>query len=80
MIMEKRCVYILKWERYYVWSTNDIERRIKEHREKWYSSKRIWEWKLISVIECKDREEARNLEKRIKRWWHYERWWKETYW
>ena len=71
--MEKRCVYILKWDRYYVGSTNNIERRLKEHEKKWYSTKRIWEWKLIKQIPCKDRLEARRLENKIKKSCHPER-------
>jgi len=71
--MENRCVYILKWDRYYIWSTNNIERRIHEHKTKWYSAKRIWERVLEKVIECKDRQEARELENKIKKSCHPER-------
>ncbi len=69
-----RVVYILKWDRHYVWSTNDIERRLKEHRKYGYSAKRIWDRKLVKTIECAGRLEARRLELKIKKWWHIERW------
>ena len=71
--MEKRCVYILKWTRYYIGSTNNIERRIKEHMSKWYTAKRIGAWELIKEIWCENKEEARSLERKIKASCHPER-------
>lgn len=70
-----RWVYILKGNRYYVGSTNDKDRRIQEHRDwKTYTTLRIGERELVKWISCKDEKEARSLERKIKKWWHYERW------
>jgi predicted GIY-YIG superfamily endonuclease len=71
--MEQRCVYILYGNKYYVWSTNDLERRLKEHKNNGYSAKRIGDWKLIKTIACNNRIEARRLELQIKKWGHMER-------
>lgn len=73
--MNQYVVYILKWTRYYVWSTNNLERRLEEHK-RWKTSttKRIGEWKLLWYVLCKGVEEAKMIEKSIKKWWHYERW------
>ena len=71
--MESRCVYILKWDRYYVGSTNDIDRRIGEHKKKWYTAKRIGVWQLIKTINCETKSEARQLERKIKESCHPER-------
>jgi len=72
--MDNRCVYILKWKRHYIWSTNNLERRLCEHRE-WNTSttKRIWERQLIKVIKCNNKKEARDLESKIKKDCHVER-------
>jgi len=63
-------VYILEcnnW-RYYVWSTNDIVRRYKEHCQ-WKSiyTRRIRPLKLIYVKEFEILDEARMFEKYIKK-------------
>ena len=71
--MEVRCVYILKWDRYYIGSTNDIDRRILEHKRKWYTTKRIGVWQLIKTIDCETRLEARQLERKINESCHPER-------
>ena len=71
-LMEQRCVYILKWDKYYVGSTNDIRRRVQEHTTS-YSAKRIGDWELIKTIPCQSRIEARRLELKIKKWGHPER-------
>ncbi len=72
--MNNRCVYILYWSRYYIWSTNNIDRRLKQHH-RWHthSTKRIWDRTLVKVITCKDKEEARSLEMKIKKSWHIDR-------
>jgi len=71
--MENRCVYILKWDRYYIGSTNNIERRIVEHKRKGYTAKRIGNRELVKIIDCGTRLDARQLEKKIKESYHPER-------
>lgn len=73
-MVENRWVYILKGDRYYIGSTNNIERRLEEHMS-WntYTTKRIWIYTLVRRIPCISKEEARKLERKIKKWWHYER-------
>lgn len=73
--MEKYFVYILKWKKYYVWYTSDVEKRLLEHK-RWTSktTKELWEWDLIKVIECESKTDAIKLERKIKRWGHIERW------
>ncbi|MCX6825135.1 MAG: GIY-YIG nuclease family protein [candidate division SR1 bacterium] len=67
------CVYILQGDRFYVGSTNDINRRLTEHKAKGYSTKRIGDWTLVKVIDCKTKEESRSLERKIKKSGHIER-------
>jgi len=67
--------YILKSEttgRYYCGSTNDIERRLKEHNDPEFSgtltTKRFkGPWKLVWKKEHSSRSEAMILERRIKK-------------
>ncbi len=62
-------VYILKGSRYYVGSTNNLERRLQEHsRGHTYSTRRIGEWFLIWRKSYPTLAEARAIEKKIKRW------------
>jgi large subunit ribosomal protein L28 len=61
------------YKKYYVWSTNNLDRRLHEHRISWYSAKRIWDWKCIWYFVCKSKEEARTLERNIKKSCHPER-------
>ena len=72
--MEKRWVYILKWKRYYVGYTWDLEKRLKEHK-RWTTktTRELWDWKLINFIECESKSEAISLERKIKKSWHIER-------
>jgi len=72
-------VYILKWYKYYVWTTGDIQRRFKEHkRGNSYFTKRIWKnIKLLWWFEHKDKKDALILETKIKKSGHIERWTKE---
>ena len=63
-------VYIL-WseslQKYYVGSTNNLEDRLQRHNagyEKFTSKGKPW--KLIYKVECLDRKEAVNLERKIK--------------
>lgn len=73
--MENRWVYILKWKRYYVWYTGDLDKRLKEHK-KWTTktTKDLWNWEMVRFIKCNNKTEAIKLERKIKRWWHIERW------
>jgi putative endonuclease len=73
--MEKYFVYILKGKRYYVWYTLDVEKRLLEHR-RWTSktTRELWDWVIVKVIECKSKTDAIKLERKIKRWGHVERW------
>jgi len=66
--MEERWVYILKWKKYYVWYTWDLEKRLREHR-KWTTktTREIWDWELMRFIECTTKSEAISLERKIKR-------------
>ncbi len=68
-------VYILKGTRYYVGSTNDLERRLDQHRRgHTATTKRIGDWQLATFIPCETIEEARQLERKIKRSKNIERW------
>lgn len=63
-------VYILKMSRFvkYVGITNDLDRRIKEHRQnkKGFTSK-FKEKEYIFIYKCENRKKARKLEMLIKR-------------
>jgi len=67
-------VYIVKWEKYYCGYTNDIEKRINQHKN-WetYTTQRIWEFKLLGFFICKTKNEAIKIERKIKKSWHIER-------
>ena len=69
--MLKGYVYILKSKRdnrYYVGSTNDVKRRLFQHRAgKVYSTRRMLPVKLIFTQEFDSLSEARRIEKRIKK-------------
>ena len=72
--MQSRWVYILEWTKYYVGSTNNIERRLKEHNAgKTITTSKLWKLKLVRWITCDDEVSARELEKKIKKTGHYER-------
>ncbi len=65
-------VYIIKWSKYYVWYTNNIDRRYKEHK-RWnnYFTKRIGEnVELLWYFEYNTKEEAIKQEIKIKKSWH----------
>lgn len=66
-------VYILKWEKYYIWSTNDLERRLQEHK-RWNvnTTRKYNEIKLIWYFEKENQEDALKLEKQIKKNGHTE--------
>ncbi len=68
-------VYILKWDRYYCWSTNNLKRRLLEHRRwKTITTKTFEIYDLVWYYVVNTYEEARELEKKIKRSGHIERW------
>jgi predicted GIY-YIG superfamily endonuclease len=68
-------VYILKWDKYYVWCTNNLSRRISEHkRGNSYFTKRIGkDIVLVWWFEYKKKIAALALETKIKKSWHIER-------
>ena len=62
-------VYILRTDnRYYVWYTNNIERRLREHkRGKTYTTRRYKEIEMVWYWEYEEKKEAMEMERRIKR-------------
>jgi len=70
--MKQPGVYILqssKNERYYIGSTNDVSRRIREHNiGKVIATKFIAPLELKVFIRCKSLEEARRAERRLKQY------------
>jgi len=64
-------VYILfseSFQKFYVWHTGDIEKRVNEHNagKANFTSKGI-PWKLVHFFECSDKSEATRLEMSIKK-------------
>ena len=65
-------VYILKSDslhKYYIGETEDMERRIQQHREGFYEhsfTKITKDWDIFIVYECKNRTVARKIENHIK--------------
>jgi len=73
--MESPCVYILHGDRFYIGATNNLEQRLEQHRHKsCHATKRIGSWKLQKVIPCTTMDEAFQLEQKIKKSGHPERW------
>ena len=67
-------VYILKGKKYYCWYTNDLNRRLKEHkRGKTITTKTLKVDMLIGYYTVTTKEEAENLERKIKDSGHRER-------
>jgi putative endonuclease len=64
-------VYIIYsdfWDRYYVGSTDNIERRIREHNSgKGNFTSKGMPWKQVITISLKTRSEAMKLELKIKK-------------
>src|SRR3989344_3406912 len=74
-MMPKIGVYILQGSRYYVGSTDDLDRRLIQHaRGHTHSTKRINDWMLKKFIPCSTLEAARLLERRIKKSKNIARW------
>jgi predicted GIY-YIG superfamily endonuclease len=73
--MKKVGVYILKGDRYYCGSTDDLERRLRQHKNgQTRTTRSIGDWKLLRFISCASIQEARKLELKIKASGHYSRW------
>ena len=65
-------VYILFSEkngRYYIGQSADPQRRLEYHNtiKKGYTA-RFRPWKIVYTLACVTREEAKEIEKKIKRW------------
>jgi putative endonuclease len=64
-------VYILKTSsgKYYIGSTDDLKRRLSQHQSKihTYSTMRMGELKLAFVQEYKSLNDARSVERKLKR-------------
>ncbi len=68
-------VYILKGKRFYVGSTDNLKQRIEQHKKGLvYTIRRIGDWKLVKTIELETVAEAKELERKIKKSGHPERW------
>ncbi len=68
-------VYILEGTRYYVGSTNNLERRLEEHRNgNTHTTQRIGQWVLKKFLPCISLDQARSLERKIKKSKNISRW------
>ncbi|EKD24811.1 MAG: Excinuclease ABC C subunit protein [uncultured bacterium (gcode 4)] len=70
--MKNYYVYIVASESWtlYIWVTNNLERRIYEHKEwsiEWFT-KKYWCKKLLYFEECNDIIIAISREKQLKKW------------
>ena len=75
IILSMYYVYILKWKRYYCGSTNDLKRRLKEHRRwKTITTKTFSMYDLVWYYLVNTDKEVLDLEKKIKKSGHIERW------
>jgi predicted GIY-YIG superfamily endonuclease len=65
-------VYVLKWkDKHYIWYTNDLQRRLAEHRRWWCeTTKQVKDLTLLWYFKKETESEAQKLEKIIKRDWH----------
>ena len=71
-------VYILKGKKYYCWYTNNLHRRLQEHKRGGTLTTRILEaYELIWYFKKDTQQEAKNLERKIKDSWDIERWTKD---
>ncbi|EKD24998.1 MAG: hypothetical protein ACD_80C00131G0001 [uncultured bacterium (gcode 4)] len=69
-------VYILKWDiKYYIWYTNDLEKRFAEHIG-WLTptTKKMWTLYIIWYFIKKTKTEAIKLERMIKKNGHIDHW------
>ncbi|HMS90915.1 MAG TPA: GIY-YIG nuclease family protein [Candidatus Absconditabacterales bacterium] len=68
-------VYILKGKRYYCGSTNNLKRRVQEHkRGKTITSRVLHTYTLVGYYLVETKEKALALERKIKDSGHIERW------
>ena len=69
-------VYILRWDKkYYVWITNNLDKRLKEHRNgKNKTTKIMGDITLTTYYSFSTRQDAAAYESKIKQSWHIERW------
>jgi predicted GIY-YIG superfamily endonuclease len=73
--MKKIGVYILKGNRHYVGSTDDLDRRLLQHKHgHTHTTKRIGKWSLVKFIECVSLKDAKELEREIKKSKNVNRW------
>jgi len=60
-------LYSKKLDKFYIGSTNDLKRRIKEHKfSKTYTTIRMKDWKLVYYEACLSKKDAQNREKQLK--------------
>ena len=71
----------MKGKRFYVGMTGNLKQRLKQHEDgTCHTTKRIDSFSLARVIKCDSKEEAKKIEKKIKKSGHPERWIKnQTY-
>jgi len=68
-------VYILKGKKYYCGHTNNLKRRLQEHKRwKTITTKLLQINVLVWYFILPNEIQARDLEKKIKDSWHIERW------
>ncbi len=61
-------VYILKWSRFYVWYTNNLQRRFQQHKNwKTKSTSKYWEIKLVWYRIFDSKSDATHMERLIKK-------------
>ncbi len=60
-------LYSKKLDKFYIGSTNDLKRRIKEHKSgKVHTTIRMKDWKLIYYEVCLSKKDAQNRERQLK--------------
>ena len=68
-------VYILRGNRYYIWYTSDLEKRLQRHIDWWCkTTKRIKPYELVWYFKKDSKYEAIKLENMIKKNWHIDHW------
>lgn len=60
-------LYSKKLDKFYIGSTNDLKRRIKEHKsEKVHTTIRMKDWKLVYYEACLSKKDAQDRERQLK--------------
>ena len=73
VVMGKHFVYILysqSIDRFYIGETIDVENRLSEHNEHFFTgafTSKANDWTVFLTLECKNRTQARMIESHIKR-------------